>query len=125
MTITAPCAENVRELADAVVGHKIIAAEKGASVTRISEWGNQPYQVTGTVLHLDNGVRVMLADSGDCCAYTELEAFLLHPELIDHVITGVGTTGGYTTWHIYADMGDVLELTVGWLRQPVLLRVRL
>ena len=30
------------------------------------------------------------------------------------MITGVGTTDGYTTWHIYADMGDVLELSVGW-----------
>jgi hypothetical protein len=38
----------------------------------------------------------------------------LHPERVDHIITGVGTTGGYTTWHIYADMGDVLELSVGW-----------
>ena len=91
--------ENVRELADAVVGHKIIAAEKGASVTRISEW-RQPYQVTGTVLHLDNGVRVMLADSGDCCAYTELEAFLLHRKRIDHVITGVGTTGAHHLAHL-------------------------
>ena len=27
---------------------------------------------------------------------------------------GVGTTGEYTRWHIYADLGDVLELTVGW-----------
>ena len=27
---------------------------------------------------------------------------------------GVGTTDGFTRWHIYADMGDVLELEVGW-----------
>jgi hypothetical protein len=52
--------------------------------------------------------------SGDCCAYTELESFLLNPELVDHVITGVGTTDGYQTWHVYADMGDVLKLDVGW-----------
>ena len=30
------------------------------------------------------------------------------------MILGVGTTDGYTTWHIFADMGDVLELTVVW-----------
>ncbi len=27
---------------------------------------------------------------------------------------GVGTTNGYSTWHIYADWGDILELSVGW-----------
>lgn len=100
--------ENVRELADAVTGHKIVSAEKAQFP------GRWCHGETRTVITLDNGKRVTLADSGDWNAYTELEAFLLHPELIDHVITGVGTTGGYTTWHIYADMGDVLELTVGW-----------
>jgi hypothetical protein len=34
--------------------------------------------------------------------------------LVDHIILGVGTTDGYTTWHVYADAGDVLELAVGW-----------
>ena len=33
---------------------------------------------------------------------------------MDHVILGVGTTDGYTTWHIYADFGDVMRLKVGW-----------
>ena len=56
----------------------------------------------------------LLANTNDCCAYTELEAFLLHPERVDHIIMGVGTTDTYTRWHIYADLGDVLELTVGW-----------
>lgn len=69
---------------------------------------------TGVILTLDTGKRVMLADTDDCCAFTETKAFLLHPEAVDHVITGVGTTGGFTHWHVYADMGDVLELTVGW-----------
>jgi hypothetical protein len=90
---------NVAELREHVVGHRIVSAEK----------------VGGTfVITLDNGKRVELANTDDCCAYTELESFLLHPERVDHVITGVGTTDGYTTWHIYADMGDVLEMTVGW-----------
>jgi hypothetical protein len=68
----------------------------------------------GTAITLDNGKRVFLIDTDDCCAYTELQAFLLHPERVDHIIVGVGTTNGYTTWHIFADAGDVLELTVGW-----------
>ena len=73
----------------------------------------RPYE-TATVITLDDGRRVALRDTDDCCAYTELEAFLLHPERVDHIITGVGTTDGFTRWHIYADMGDVLELEVGW-----------
>ena len=100
--------ENVRELADAVVGHKIVSVEKGMVP---GKWRNDE---SGTILTLDNGKRVTLADTDDCCAFTEMQAFLLHPELVDHMITGVGTTGGFTTWHVYADMGDVLELSVGW-----------
>lgn len=106
---------NVATLSEAVVGHRIVNVEKGAQV-RLNDdddtyhWhGN-----TGTVITLDNGVRVGLINTDDCCAFTELETFLLHADKIDHIITGVGTTDGYTKWHIYADMGDVLELTVGW-----------
>lgn len=101
---------SVSELEEAVVGHRIVSVESDVPITNDSYW-TYP---TGTVITLDNGRRVALAGTNDCCAYTELEEFLLHPELIDHIITGVGTTDGYTTWHIYADMGDVLELTVGW-----------
>ena len=92
---------NVRVLADAVIGRKIVSAEREK-------------REGGLVLTLDNGTQVILANAGECCAYTELSAFLLHPELVEHVITGVGTTGGFTQWHIFADMGDVLELSVGW-----------
>ncbi|MFE0326280.1 hypothetical protein ACFW08_05625 [Streptomyces sp. NPDC058960] len=102
--------ENVDELRKAVVGHRIVKAEAGVKTT--DKWG---YRVTAPlVLTLDNGKRVELRNTDDCCAYTELESFLLHPDRVDHIITGVGTTDGYTTWHIYADMGDVLELSVGW-----------
>lgn len=100
--------ESRERLAEAVIGHRIVSIER---TTVPSRWyGDTP----GAVITLDNGKRVSLADESDCCAYTELEAFLLHADKIDHIITGVGTTDGYTTWHIYADMGDVLELTVGW-----------
>lgn len=102
--------DNVQELRDAVVGHRIHKVEKNVEVP--AKYGG--YKVLGTVITLDNGTRVALVDSNDCCAYTELESFLLNADLIDHVITGVGTTGKYTRWHIYADAGDVLELSVGW-----------
>lgn len=104
--------DNVAELADAVVGHKIVSVKKDVVVPKESKcyWG----RATGTEITLDNGKRVFLVDTDDCCASTDLEAFLLHPELVDHMIMGVGTTEGYTQWHIYADAGDVLELTVGW-----------
>ncbi|KUN16466.1 hypothetical protein AQJ23_45145 [Streptomyces antibioticus] len=102
--------ENVGALADAVVGHRIVKVERGESTT--DAWGDRaPADLTIT---LDNGKRVSLVGGSDCCAYTELESFLLHADRIDHIITGVGTTDGYNTWHIYADMGDVLELSVGW-----------
>jgi len=101
---------NVAELADAVVGHRIVSAEQTEVPSRW-EWG-EPERAL--VLTLDNGTQAIMRNSSDCCAYTELEAFLLHPEAVNHVILGVGTTGKYTTWHIYADMGDVLTLTVDW-----------
>jgi hypothetical protein len=101
--------ENVQELAEKVVGHRIVSAHEGHAKVA-NGWRDE----TGLILTLDNGQQVLLADTSDCCAFTYLEAFLLHPEKVDHIITGVGTTEQFTRWHIYADMGDVLELTVGW-----------
>lgn len=99
---------NVAELAGYVIGRRIVSAE----------FVNGPdtgwHRGGRFVLTLDNGKRVQLHETDDCCAYTKLDSFLLHPELVDHMIMGVGTTNGYETWHIYADAGDVLELTVGW-----------
>lgn len=96
--------ENVDELRQAVVGHKIVNAERSAA----GRYGS-PFVIT-----LDNGRKVKLRATNDCCAYTDLDSFLLNVENVDHVITGVGTTDGFEKWHIYADMGDVLELRVGW-----------
>jgi hypothetical protein len=103
--------DNVAELTKHVVGRKIVAVERNASAPGRYEWSSP---TIGTALVLDNGKRVILSDGGDCCAYTELEDVILNLDKIDHVITGVGTTGGYTTWHIYADLGDVAQLKVGW-----------
>lgn len=109
-------ATNVDTVRDLVVGHRIVKAEttrvKSAEFKAADNTYGNAY--SGFVLTLDNGHRVLLEDTNDCCAFTELEAFLLHPECVDHIITGVGTTDGYQKWHIFADMGDVLELTVGW-----------
>lgn len=100
---------NVASLADEVVGHRIVSVAEGVKLPE-RRWGMD----TGTEIRLDNGKRVFLVDSWDCCACTALRKFLLHVDRVDHIITGVGTTDGFTKWHIYADMGDVLELTVDW-----------
>lgn len=93
-------------LAEVVIGHRIVSVDK-------IQWGRYSYE-SGIVITLDNGTRVELQETGDCCAYTQIESFLLNPEAVDHIITGVGTTDGFRTWHIYADWGDVLKLDVGW-----------
>lgn len=98
-------------LEQAVVGHKIVKVEQGPARDGYHGlYGGD----TQTVITLDNGQKVVMVGVGDCCAFTDVQAFLLHPDKVDHIITGVGTTDGYTTWHVYADMGDVLELTVNW-----------
>ena len=99
--------ESKEELEKAVVGHKIVSVTEEPSSDR---WRHPSV----TVITLDNGHKVEMLGEGDCCAYTQVKAFLLNPELVDHVITGVGTTDGYKTWHIYADLGDVLKLDVEW-----------
>lgn len=101
--------DSLNALREAVIGHRIVSIENGVEVP--GRWYGTE---VATVITLDNGQQVKMIGNGDCCAYTELEAFLLHPDKVDHMIMGVGTTEGYTKWHIYADAGDVLELTVGW-----------
>jgi len=101
--------DNVEMLASAVVGHRIVKATKESNLPH--KWYSS---ASGLVLELDNGKRVTLYNTDDCCAYTEIQSIVEHLPAIDHVITGVGTTGEFARWHIYADMGDVLELSVGW-----------
>lgn len=105
---------NVDELRQAVVGHRIVSATRGSAKVESDYYPCGVTDVAGFIIELDDGTKVVLQDGGDCCAYTELKTFLLNPELVDHIITGVGTTDEYETWHIYADMGDVLQLDVGW-----------
>lgn len=98
---------NVEQLRDAVVGHRIVAAGYKRVKRR---W----YDEEAFVLTLDDGTEVSLVNTSDCCAYTDLNNFFLDPAAVDHVIMGVGTTDGYTTWHVYADWGDILRLDVDW-----------
>lgn len=102
--------DNVEMLASAVVGRRIVSASREKVPSKWTGWHNED----ALVLTLDNGHRVVMRNTADCCAYTELEEFFLHPQSVDHIITGVGTTDGYETWHIYADFGDIMELKVGW-----------
>ena len=101
--------ENVADLASAVIGRRIVSAVKGPLPKRAGVSAK-----AGLTLTLDDGTQVTLADTSDCCAYTDLEEFFLDPSAVDHVILGVGTTGEATTWHIYADFGDIMRLKVGW-----------
>lgn len=98
---------NVDDLAEAVVGHRIVKVEP-------HEGGGNYWDRSGTAIFLDNGKKVLLRDTDDCCAFTELNNFLLFPDQVDHVIMGVSTGDDFSTWHIYADMGDVLALDVAW-----------
>ena len=104
---------SAQALRDQVIGHRIIKAEQGRAKYENPHWGF-PERGRGLVLTLDNGKKVFVAETGDCCAFTEIDKFLLNVEHVDHVITGVGTTEEYTRWHIYADYGDMLQLEVSW-----------
>ncbi len=96
---------NEEELAEAVVGHKIVAVEKLSS----SGWSED-----GVKLTLDNGKTVNMRGVSDCCAYGSVDSFLFNEKLADHIITSVKTEDDYQTWHILADMAEVLSLDVGW-----------
>ena len=100
---------SVDDLKAEVIGHKIINVEKNVRIP-----GNEYWRMPGTEITLDNGKRVYLIDSEDCCAYTELDKFLFNADLAEHIITNVETEDSYSTWHILADMAEVLSLDVGW-----------
>lgn len=95
-------------LAASLIGHKIVAVKKG--VGPAAYYG----KAEGVAFLLDTGDLVWAAGESDCCAYTEIESIIPYLDKIEHVITGVGTTDEFNTWHIYADLGDVMELKVGW-----------
>lgn len=98
------------QLGSHVIGHRIVKVESNVSIPN----DHDRWHDSGLAITLDNGKRVFLVDTSECCAFTEVEAFLLNVDQIDHIITGVGTTDRYTTWHIFADFGDVMQIKVGW-----------
>ncbi|WPH57943.1 hypothetical protein SEA_RAYTHEFIREFLY_68 [Gordonia phage RayTheFireFly] len=111
--------DNVDDLRHAVIGRRIVSAEQTdfraadfVASEHTAYWSS--FDGSGLVLTLNDGRRVALVDTSSCCAYTDLQEFFLNPDLVDHAITGVATTDGYTTWHIYADLGDIMRLKVGW-----------
>jgi hypothetical protein len=100
---------NAAELEGLVVGHRIV------NVAEFYLVGSDfPGKRTGLRITLDTGRTVELYAGGDCCAYTQLESFLWNADKIDHIITGVSTSDEYEKWNIYADLGAVLGLEVGW-----------
>ena len=101
--------DNVAHLAESVVGHRIVNVEGWPGPRKSSVWSELQLRIT-----LDTDATVELAGTADCCAGTDLNSFLWNAETVDHIITGVRTEGGYEKWSIFADFGDVLELTVDW-----------
>ena len=106
--------KGVAELTSGVVGHKITGV-KVIDNFKYRDYDWQDWETSSALeITLDNGTAVYLEDVWDCCAETTLKDFLFNADKVDHVITGVGTTNGYTTWHIFADFGDVLSLNLDW-----------
>lgn len=101
---------NVAALENAVVGHRIVQVERTVPEPEYN-WYRENGGVT---LTLDNGSKVVLRDTDDCCAYTHLDNVITHLDTIDHIITNVTADEDYDTWHIFADLGEVLELQIGW-----------
>lgn len=106
---------SIATLAAAIVGHRIVKVDR-SSFERPWREGSKFYDThsRGVRLTLDNGTVVRLADTSDCCAYTDLDDVIQHLPDLDHIVTAVTSTNGYARWHILADLGEVLELKVDW-----------
>ena len=110
--------QSVQDFAEEIVGHRIVKVESHGTLLAKSRWSwddepPEPHSAD-VVFTLDDGRKVGLAEGGDCCAYTNLQEIIEHLPAVDHIITAVRPDKNYETWHIVADLGDVLELKVGW-----------
>lgn len=105
-------ADSVDMLAQAVIGHRISSVGLAPSSPR-KAWHDWEAE-RALILVLDNGTRVTLIDTYDCCAHTKLEKFLLNVDKVDHLITGVRVEDTYRRWYITADLGDILQMDVSW-----------
>lgn len=100
--------QNVKDFEKSIIGHRIVKVEK--NVYNPDAWYGPK-----TIFTLDNGKKVSLVDTNDCCAYTSVEDVILtNLAEVEHAVLGVGTTNGFKTWHIYCSLGDIMQLKVGW-----------
>lgn len=97
--------ESAEDLQRELVGHRIVKAEK---VSRGDYYGER-LQLT-----LDDGTKVNVSGHGDCCAYAELDGFLLYSEATEMVITNVSTEDHYQKWFVLASGIPVLDMEVSW-----------
>jgi hypothetical protein len=94
---------NCKEFADNIIGHKITEVDFSG--------GRYSGEASFT---LDNGKKVTLHATSDCCAGTDVYDLIQKLPTLDHVITAVKPSKDYTVWHIMAGMNEVLELGVSW-----------
>lgn len=106
--------EAVDALTKSVVGQRIVAARKGTWSEPNKYFPDRPNEYRGHILTLADGSEVRIYPLDDCCAFAEIDRLLLHPENIEHVITGVKVEENYQKWYILADLGSVLDLDVSW-----------
>lgn len=103
---------SVDALASSIIGQQIVTVERRKAEP--GEDGYVPYGLSEeTVFTLANGHQVILGDTDDCCAFTEVSSFDFL-EKSDNVITRVEVDEGFETWFIYADQVPVVHLGVSW-----------
>lgn len=103
--------ESVDALSAGVVGHRVVAVDKVPYPRHLSDY----YYGRGEAIRLtlDNGTRVYVADTDDCCAYTAVKDFEFLT-YTDHAITSVVADEEFARWFIYADSIPVVALNVEW-----------
>lgn len=102
---------SAEELQNAVIGHRIVSVEK---LDREKyPGGSYSWRLTGVVLTLDDGTRVEVVDTDDCCAYTSIEQYQFLADT-DNAVTSVTTEDGFSKWFIYAGGVPVVSMDVGW-----------
>jgi len=112
---------SLRSFEREVVGHRIVEVEEEvpirgvvANAARAYAIGREYDGTASLVLTLDNGKRVGLVDTGECCAYTSLTRVIRGLPEIEHAITSVKHEDGHDVWHIMAGADDVLDLEIDW-----------
>jgi hypothetical protein len=98
---------SVDELQNAVIGRRIVSVQKAKYPATVYGRGE------GVELTLDDGTRVLVADTDDCCAYTQVEDFKFL-EGVENAITSVNADKDFNKWFIYAGNAPVLEMDVAW-----------